>query len=92
VSGAEALAEMEEQAPDAVILDLVMPGVGGLVVLEEMRRRDLAPGALILVLTAYEDGEALARCTALGAEAHISKPFDPEKLVAALKDRLVRRR
>jgi len=59
---------------DLLILDLVMPSVGGLDVLRELRRRgDRRPP--VLVLTARTDADVAAACRQLGAAAYLTKPF-----------------
>ena len=59
---------------DLLILDLVMPSVGGLDVLRELRRRgDRRPP--VLVLTARTDADVAAACRDLGAAAYLTKPF-----------------
>lgn len=58
---------------DLLVLDLVMPSVGGLDVLRELRRRGGRPP--VLVLTARADDDVAAACRGLGADAYLTKPF-----------------
>ncbi|HJZ46369.1 MAG TPA: response regulator transcription factor [Roseiflexaceae bacterium] len=80
--GAAALSMVEQQRPDLVVLDLMLPGLGGL----EVTRRLRASGALpIIVLTAR--GEEADRVVGLelGADDYVTKPFSARELVARVK-------
>lgn len=72
--GAEALAALERERPDLVLLDVRMPGIDGLEVLRRLRRADRSPA--VIMVTANED-LALARETLkIGAFDYVAKPFD----------------
>lgn len=76
--GAAALAAFEESGADLVILDLMLPGMQGEVVLEELRDR----GVPILITSAKRsDGERIAGLRA-GADDYLGKPFNPRELTA----------
>ena len=86
--GEEALAQVEQSTPDALVLDLVMPGTGGLEVCRALRAagNDVA----VLVLTArHELSDRVAGLDA-GADDYLVKPFALEELLARLRA-LVRR-
>ena len=86
--GEEALAQVEQSSPDALVLDLVMPGTGGLEVCRALRAagNDVA----VLVLTArHELSDRVAGLDA-GADDYLVKPFALEELLARLRA-LVRR-
>ena len=61
----EALKRVESYRPDVMIVDLVMPGVGGIELLEAVRRR--FPSVCVIVLTADYDARAAVECMRLGA-------------------------
>jgi CheY-like chemotaxis protein len=67
---------------DVVLLDLVMPGMDGLVALA--RLRDVAPRARVIILSAYIEPDREADAFRLGAEAVLSKPPDLSKLLRFL--------
>jgi DNA-binding response OmpR family regulator len=80
--GATALSMVEQQRPDLVVLDLMLPGLGGLEVTKRLR----AGGALpIIMLTAR--GEEADRVVGLelGADDDVTKPFSARELVARVK-------
>jgi len=91
-SGAEAIDELAARPPAAMILDVMMPGIDGYDVLEARRERGLAPDTHVLVLTCKTDERFMVRSWALGAEAHLSKPTDPELIAEKLRGFLVARR
>lgn len=81
-SGEQACAEMARLAPDVVVMDLAMPGMGGL----EAVRRLLAqtPKLRILVLSAHEDAAHPQRVLRAGALGYLTKRSAPDTLIAAV--------
>jgi DNA-binding NtrC family response regulator len=80
-SGKEGLALYEQAQPHVVVLDLRMPGMSGLEVLESLRQRD----AVVLMLTGYGEIETAVQAMRLGAENFLQKPVDMPHLVAAVE-------
>ena len=78
--GAEALAALEADPPDCMVLDLMMPKVDGVEVLRRRRDGELAPHTRVLVLTAKTDPQDAVWCWELGADEFLNKPVDPERL------------
>lgn len=81
--GQEALAAIERNPPDLIVLDVLMPRTDGRQVLATLRRRgDWTP---VILLTGI--GEARTRADALdkGADDYLNKPFDPAELIARIK-------
>jgi len=80
--GTEALTTIEKASPDIVILDVMMPGIGGLDLLKEINRKYALP---IIMLTAK--GEETDRIIGLelGADDYIPKPFNPRELLARMR-------
>jgi len=81
--GQTALKAFVELRPDVVLLDIIMPGISGIVVLEEMRRID--PSAKVIMLTAVDQDEVTRELESKGAAAMIFKPFTYEDLKTALE-------
>jgi two-component system, NarL family, response regulator LiaR len=81
--GAAAVAAVERQAPDVVLMDLVMPGVDGV---EAIRRiRELRPQARVLVLSSFLDDERLFPAVRAGAAGYLLKDVEPRELVKAIR-------
>ena len=80
--GREALVQHERVDPDLIVLDLMLPGMDGIEVTREVRRRGETP---ILMLTAR--GEDIDRIVGLelGADDYLTKPFNPREMVARVK-------
>lgn len=81
-TGAEGLSELERQAPDAVILDIMLPDTDGFEVCRKIRLTSEVP---VIMLTAK--GEETDRIVGLelGADDYLPKPFNPRELLARLK-------
>jgi two-component system OmpR family response regulator len=77
-NGEDALRELAEHAPACIVLDLMMPGLNGFKVLEQMRSRKLAPDARVVILTSQDDERALVRGFELHADEFFMKPVDPD--------------
>ncbi len=84
-NGIDAIDELATNPPDAMVLDVMMPGLDGYDVLEARRERGLAPHTQVIMLTGKTDEGDLVRCWALGAAAYLSKPTDPEQIAAMLR-------
>ena len=77
--GATALAKVGARRPDIVLLDVRMPGMSGLEVLERLRQQARPPA--VVGLTALGDYKTFAGLVQGGAAAYLSKPFSPRDLV-----------
>ena len=80
--GEEALRLAEQQRPDIVILDIIMPDMSGLEVMRRLRERTSIP---IILLTAKDHDEDKVRGLELGADDYLVKPFNPEELSARVR-------
>jgi len=83
-SGAEALAAMHLNPPDIILLDIMMPGLDGYAVLQEMRNSGLDRSVKTLVLTAKNSERDWLKGYKLGAQYYIPKPFDIDDLLDAI--------
>jgi two-component system, NtrC family, response regulator HydG len=88
--GAEGLALMRKQAPDFLITDLKMEGIGGLEVVEAAKRID--PACPALIVTAFGSVETAVEAMRLGAMDFLGKPFAPEVLRLKVERALEMRR
>lgn len=73
------------QAPDILILDIIMPHLDGLGVLENLRELNLSPQPKIIMLTAFGQENITQKAVQLGASYYILKPFDMEVLVNRIR-------
>ncbi len=80
--GEEALARVEEENPNLVILDVVMPRMDGFEVCRRLREWTQTP---IIMLSAKGDESDKVKCLDLGADDYIIKPFGAEELIARIK-------
>jgi excisionase family DNA binding protein len=82
-SADEALEALEDQAPELVLLDVVMPGVDGWQMLQRMQERH---GSIpVIMFSGQVDEQSAADATSRGAQGFIGKPFDPQQLVDRAK-------
>jgi two-component system, NarL family, invasion response regulator UvrY len=82
-SGEDAVRRVQEVKPQVVVMDLSMPGIGGLEALSRILARD--PATKILVLTAHEDAMHAKRVLKAGALGYLSKRSAPEALIQAIR-------
>ena len=80
--GAVALARAEAEPPDLVILDLMLPGLGGLEVCRRLRASGTVP--IIILSAAGEESDKLVGLE-LGADDYVAKPFSPRELAARVR-------
>lgn len=71
-------------APEMAILNWVMPGLSGLEVCREVRKRQARPYVYLLILTAKDRKQHLVAALEAGADDYLTKPFDPQELQARL--------
>jgi two-component system, NarL family, response regulator LiaR len=82
-TGAEAVAQAAELHPDVVLLDLVMPDLGGV---EAARRiRDVSPATKVIVLTSYPDDSGVLPALEAGAVGYLLKDVEPQELANGLR-------
>jgi len=86
-NGLEALAQVQTQEPDLVVLDVIMPGMDGFETLKQIRVMSSVP---VIILSAVEGNLDKIKGLKLGADDYLAKPFNPDELVARIE--AVRRR
>jgi two-component system, OmpR family, phosphate regulon response regulator PhoB len=80
-SGPEAIRAAEVERPDLIVLDLMLPGMSGLQVLEELRRRPETQDIPVILLTARREEQDRIAGLRLGADDYVAKPFSPQELI-----------
>ncbi|HEY9175976.1 MAG TPA: response regulator transcription factor [Verrucomicrobiae bacterium] len=88
--GAEALKKARAQLPDLIVLDLMLPEMGGLEVCKILRRDPAAAAIPIIMLTAKAAELDRVLGLELGADDYVTKPFSPRELVLRIKKLLER--
>jgi len=80
--GSVALAIVEKEALDLVLLDLMMPGISGYDVLTQLKRDPRSRDIPVIMISALTELDAIVRCIEAGADDYLAKPFDPTLLRA----------
>jgi DNA-binding NtrC family response regulator len=89
-NGAEALRKVEETAYEVVVLDIMMPGVDGLEVLQQVKERH--PEVEVIMMTGLSQIKTAVQSMKVGAFDYLSKPFDPDEFKVVVDRALERRR
>jgi CheY-like chemotaxis protein len=87
-SGTQGLARAIEQQPDAILLDVMMPGMDGPTTFRELRKNPATARIPVVLLTAKVQTNDQKRFADLGVEAVLLKPFDPLTLATQIADAL----
>jgi two-component system response regulator PilR (NtrC family) len=89
-TGEEALEKFAPQSCDVVLLDLLMPGMDGIEVLQRIKKID--PAAAVIIITAYGSVESAIAAMKIGALDYIQKPFKHDELLRTIELAVERRR
>jgi two-component system chemotaxis response regulator CheY len=84
-NGVHGLEVLHGETPDVIVTDINMPKMDGFGFIEAVRKEDRYRAVPILVLTTESDAEKKNRARSAGATGWIVKPFDPVKLVSAIR-------
>jgi PleD family two-component response regulator len=87
-NGKEALGMVFAESPDILVLDIMMPGMDGYKVCEELKKHEHTKDMPIIILSAKATVEDKLRVMEMGIDDYIVKPFDPRELKARIKMRL----
>jgi CheY-like chemotaxis protein len=85
-SGAQGLARAIEHQPDAILLDVMMPGMDGPTTFRELRKNPATASIPVLLLTAKVQASDQRRFADLGVQAILFKPFDPLTLAQQISN------
>jgi two-component system NtrC family sensor kinase len=89
-NGVDALEAVQRHTPDAVLLDIMLPGMSGWEVCRILRERVKGKSLLIIMLTALSDEEARIKGLTLGADDYVSKPFSTKELLLKIRNHIDR--
>ncbi len=79
-------------AYDAILLALLMPGIGGYEALREIRSSSPNMATPVIIVSVLSDDETVARCKSAGANAYVVKPVDRKSLVSTVKTAIAGRK
>jgi len=85
-NGDEAIRMYLDTRPDVVLMDITMPGMDGLTALRKIREHD--PDARVIICSALGQQRLIVQAIQLGAKDFIVKPFQPPRVISALKKAL----
>ena len=91
-SGEQALIIAAKQRPDLILLDVMMPGKDGYAVCEALKQSEATREIPVIFLTALTDTFQKVRAFKLGAVDYVTKPFEPEELLARVRTHIALRR
>ena len=80
-SGTDALESARRERPAIIVLDLMLPGMSGYEVLEQLRANEATRDVAVLMLTARREEADRIQGLSLGADDYLTKPFSPQELV-----------
>jgi CheY-like chemotaxis protein len=83
-NGAQALALIRSRPFDLILLDIIMPELNGLQVLERLKADDQLRHVPVIMISAFNELDGVVRCLQMGAEDYLTKPFNPVLLQARL--------
>jgi DNA-binding response OmpR family regulator len=88
----QAMKLAENYAYDAILLDLLMPGIGGLAVLRDIRAAGANAATPVVMVSVVSEERSVKECMAAGANAYHLKPVRRRELMAAVKQAIASRR
>ena len=90
-NGMEALELFAEEASDVVLLDILMPGLDGISVLERLKATPGCEHVPVIMISAVDETASVVRCIEMGADDYLSKPFNPVILRARINAGLTKK-
>jgi adenylate cyclase len=91
-NGAEALELLHDDPCDVLLLDIVMPELDGVSVLEHVKNDPALQDVPVIMISGVDDTNSVVRCIEIGADDYLSKPFDPVLLRARISAGLTKKR
>ncbi len=91
LDGASAMAAVRERLPSLIILDLMLPDTDGFEIARQLKGDERTASVPIVMLTALDRDEQRKRGLAAGAVKYMTKPFDPDQLIDAIRTNVIQR-
>ena len=94
--GQSALDEVKNKTPDLILLDVILPDINGLELLKRFRSKHSVESLPVIMVSAFDDVDSIAKCIQLGAQDYLPKPINGTvllaKVVSSLERKLLRER
>jgi len=90
-NGTTAIKEVEEKLPDLILLDVILPDINGLELLKKFRSEHTSENLPIIMVSAFNDVDGIAKCIQLGAQDYLPKPLNGTILLAKVISSLERK-
>ena len=87
-SGEIAFEVLEEQAIDLILLDMYMPGISGLAMLQKLKSHSAFMSIPVIMLSASDDEDQIVAALEFGADDYVTKPYIPKVLLARIRTSL----
>ncbi len=91
-NGSDGLKIAQQEQPDMILLDVIMPVMNGLEMLEMLRKQPWGKDISVIMLTARSQAQDISRATACGIDDYIVKPFDLSELLEKIEHLAERRK
>jgi DNA-binding response OmpR family regulator len=85
LSGSDGLRAARERTPCLVVLDLMLPDLDGFEVCRRLQSEESTHSVPVVILTAMHEQETRKQAEAIGVAAYLTKPFDPDRLIDAIR-------
>ncbi|MBL8725185.1 MAG: response regulator [Planctomycetes bacterium] len=91
MNGEDGLQRARQQAPDLILLDIMMPGIDGWETLTRLKRDPATSGIPVVIFTAREHSRGHQKSQAMGAADYFRKPFEPDELIELVEKHIGQR-
>lgn len=91
LNGEDGMVRLRQSPPDLILLDLMLPGIGGLEVCRQLRQGSVETWIPLIMITALGEEDDIIAGLELGADDYVAKPFSPKVLIARIGSVLRRR-
>ena len=90
-NGEDGIAKARSQAPDLILLDIMMPGIDGWETLTRLKRDSATAGIPVVIFTAREHARGHQKSSEMGAADYFRKPFEPDELIELVEKHIGQR-
>lgn len=87
-NGKEALSILQKETPALILLDIMMPDMDGFMVIDQLNKNESTKNIPVIMITARDDNESIAKAKNAGVKEFIIKPIDLKKVIETVKNTL----